>query len=294
MPLVGGLVEWALGPAGRNWMSVCTCWKEEIWDHLSRDQKADFRTSAAVKTGMTFARVGGGAVMNANPLNSAINLGLNLDRGETITGDQITPGEAVKQFFISLGFQGAAVAAGYGASAGKSMTTTPAPRPVVPLTVIAEAQRFAGESPFFRGTSEGFAGGATQVKLGLTPTSTDPARATLFATESEAYGKGLLHIARKSDLAGIQVESANVRAALEMEVVFKIQPAEFAQRASITITAAEARSILGKMGIQVPERLSPADLTRLANELPRMTPLQAREFAEAAAAVKSEGSQVVK
>ena len=46
---------------------------------------------------------------------------------------------------------------------------------------------------YFRGTTEGYAGNSALQRLGITPTSTDSLVSTVFATNGEQYGKGVLY-----------------------------------------------------------------------------------------------------
>ena len=112
---------------------------------------------------------------------------------------------------------------------------------------------------YFRGTSEGFPGSSSLQRIGVTPASTDPAVATTFATESEQFGPGIVYIATEEDLAGVEITGGNVRAALESEVGVWIQPSEFAERASLSVSASDARAILAGMGIDIPGVIADVD-----------------------------------
>jgi len=133
--------------------------------------------------------------------------------------------------------------------------------------------------PLFRGTSEGFAGNASVQATGVTPASTDPLVATLFATEAENFGRGVVHIALPADLAGVTIGPGNVLSGLESEVGVHITPAEFEARASVTLSVAQARSILKELGVQMPTIIR--DVSALDYELkttPRLTSKQIQEF----------------
>ena len=93
-------------------------------------------------------------------------------------------------------------------------------------------------------------------KMQMTPASTDPVVGTLFATESEKYGAGVLHVATPEDLKGVKIEPGNWLAELEKEVGVAITPSEFAARAGVTLPAKEARQILrDHFGVTMPESL---------------------------------------
>ena len=143
-----------------------------------------------------------------------------------------------------------------------------------------------GWSAVFRGTSAGYEGSAGNlVKPFSTPTSTDPWVATVFATKSEAYGVGVVHIATKGDLAGVGTLKGSVFGAIEAEIPLNILPAAFANKASITISAAEARQILAQMGFPVPRVISENMTTALLQGRQPMTTAQITEFMQRARAI---------
>ena len=65
-------------------------------------------------------------------------------------------------------------------------------------------------SYYFRGTTEGYAGNFALQRLKITPTSTDPLVSTVFATNGEQYGKGVLYICSADDLKGVSSTASNV------------------------------------------------------------------------------------
>jgi RHS repeat-associated protein len=134
-------------------------------------------------------------------------------------------------------------------------------------------------APFlFRGTSEGYPGGPGLQKAGRTPASTDPIVATIFATESSNYGRGVVHIASPTDLAGVKMFEGNTLRVLEREIGVGLRPSEFAQRAGLTITAGEARAILAEMGVKLPGRISPSSALDVLRTAPRLTQRQINDF----------------
>ena len=131
----------------------------------------------------------------------------------------------------------------------------------------------------FRGTSDGFAGSPGAQRVGITPTSTDPVVATAFATHSDEFGRGLVQIARPSDLGGVKTYTGYLP--YESEVGVELLPLAFAARASTTVPSAQARSALAKMGVGMPSRIgSPADLTTFLRGRAPLTPSQVRQFLE--------------
>lgn len=135
----------------------------------------------------------------------------------------------------------------------------------------------ACDSNLFRGTSEGYAGSENMQKVGVTPTSTDPAVATVFATQSEQYGNGVVHIASPDDVAGVDRLPPSL-GALESEVPLDIPPSEFASRASHTISVGEARAILDDMGVSVPRQVT--DNVQLDAWLHQRTPMTQSQIDE--------------
>lgn len=151
---------------------------------------------------------------------------------------------------------------------------------------VAKGSVFAGgKSPsgfLFRGTSEGFEGNSALLRAGVTPTSMNPAKATVFATASERYGKGVLQIASESDLKGVVRVAGNVIDKLEEEIPLDMVPSQFASRASITITSGQARDILKKMGINIPKTVNNSNLSSVLESLPQMTEAQIKTFVKRA------------
>ncbi|WP_239989146.1 RHS repeat-associated core domain-containing protein [Corallococcus macrosporus] len=131
----------------------------------------------------------------------------------------------------------------------------------------------------FRGTSEGYAGNDALQRIGITPASTDPAVATIFATESSNFGKGVVHVASPADLAGIEISAGNYLAALEKEVAVNVAPLDFARRAGVTLTVEEARALLRGLGAEVPGRVpDKAALSDALRNAPQLTADQVRAF----------------
>ncbi len=124
----------------------------------------------------------------------------------------------------------------------------------------------------FRGTSEGFAGSSGAQRVGVTPASTDPVVATVFATEGQNFGRGVVQIATPANLEGVSLIEGNVLAALEREIGVELLPLQFAQRAGTSITAAESRGILSGMGHSVPSQIrGPASVSQALQNTSRLT-----------------------
>ncbi|WP_296651289.1 filamentous hemagglutinin N-terminal domain-containing protein [Paraburkholderia sp.] len=164
------------------------------------------------------------------------------------------------------------------------------------LTNAATATGSATEgTALFRGTTDGYPGSPGLQQIGITPTSTSPVIATVFATGSgTAYGNGVLQIALPSDLAGIEVSSLGNAstpslAQIENEFAVSVAPTQFANLASTTITASQARSILSGMGINIPNTitLQGSELTEYLSTLPTMSQAQISTFLQKAAQIAS-------
>ncbi|WP_232451536.1 filamentous hemagglutinin N-terminal domain-containing protein [Burkholderia ubonensis] len=170
--------------------------------------------------------------------------------------------------------------------------------------INVQASRFADASPnsnnanasnngaagttLFRGTTEGYPGNPGLQKIGITPTTNDPAIATVFATGSgTSYGNGIVQVALPADLAGIEVSplgnaSTSTLAQLESEFAVSVAPSQFTNLASTTITSTQARSILSKMGISVPANIGVGDITSTLQTTPRLTAAQIQQFIQQA------------
>ncbi|GAB2741921.1 DUF6531 domain-containing protein [Amycolatopsis magusensis] len=158
---------------------------------------------------------------------------------------------------------------------------TPGPNPqsyVHNPTAQVDPLGLAGCDPhLFRGSTEGYGGSPNMQRIGVTPTSTDPAVATAFATESEQWGNGIVHIATPDDVAGVPRLEASL-GSLENEVPLDIPPSEFAGRASHTIPVSQAREILNDMGVSVPRQIT--DKQQLDAWLHQRTPMTDSQIAE--------------
>lgn len=152
---------------------------------------------------------------------------------------------------------------------------------IVPIEELQVTKAFK-PNYLLRGTSEGFAGSAALRELGITPTSMNPAVATVFAIESRNFGNGVLHIAKTETLQsqGIKIIEGNVLEQIEKEIPLTIQPIDFPSKSFITITAERARQILKEMGIDLPSYITKdgGQMDQILKELPEMTKEQIEIF----------------
>ncbi|WP_245880535.1 RHS repeat domain-containing protein [Streptomyces zhaozhouensis] len=140
-----------------------------------------------------------------------------------------------------------------------------------------------GLSPchLFRGTTRGYAGSSGTQRVGITPTSSDPGVATIFATHSAQYGDDVVQIIPTSALDGVPTHAGYIRA--EAEVAVELPASELAQRATIEIPSATAREILGDMGIDVPRNVPLDQLSSVLENTPKLSTDQINQFVAEAA-----------
>jgi len=215
-------------------------------------------SSAAPYVGGALGVTLGGVLFGPEILaGCAANPILCVNQGAILTGE------------IYAGLNGMPVGTGASAPSGVSTTVDSAAAPTL-----------------FRGTTVGYAGSRGLQQIGITPTSTNPAIATAFATSSgTAFGNGVVQIALPADLTGIEVSSLGNAstpslAQIENEFAVSVAPLQFANLASTTVTATQARSILSGMGISIPNTitLQGAQLTDYLSTLPTMSAAQIRTF----------------
>ena len=106
----------------------------------------------------------------------------------------------------------------------------------------------------FRGTSVGWPGSKSLQKVRMTPASTDPFVATLFALECNQHGEGVVYFAPWETFKD-RVRKPNVLARRECEVGLSMLPREFATETKGRVPALKSREILVSMGFQVPKAI---------------------------------------
>ena len=118
--------------------------------------------------------------------------------------------------------------------------------------------------------------------------SEDPVVATIFATEAETYGRGIVYVATDTDLVGVTAVDGNVLASLERELGLEMAPADFARRAKISIPSSQARAILEQMGHRVPATIrGPAAVDQALRSTARLTEPEIQTFTHEAASAAS-------
>ncbi|MGW2088193.1 putative T7SS-secreted protein [Streptomyces sp. NPDC001880] len=133
----------------------------------------------------------------------------------------------------------------------------------------------------FRGTTTGFEGSPGVQRHGITPTSSDPGVASVFATQAERFGDAIVEIYPRGALDGVPVHQGYI--AREAEWPVELSPAELSSRASAQVPSAVAREILSEMGIHVPRKIGNGDIDPLLEyDVPKLTPEQIAHFVEEA------------
>ena len=135
------------------------------------------------------------------------------------------------------------------------------------------------ETYYFRGTTEGYEGSPSLQRAGVTPASTDPLVATLFGTEANQHGNGVVYIIRGSDLDGINISDGNVLRDLELEVCIDALPIEVYDRAYAVIDVGRARDVLKEIGFDVPAVIpNIKELDALLHDTPRLSSSDIKKF----------------
>lgn len=131
----------------------------------------------------------------------------------------------------------------------------------------------------FRGTSDGWPGNPATQRFQVTPTTTNPFIATLFAVECQRLSSGVVLACLKSDVEHL-IGASNVLSEVEQEVVVDVAPAEFSRRfAHWKCEVTKARAVLLELGYEVPEYIGDKNtLNTWVNDAPRLDDEVAIEF----------------
>ncbi len=136
-------------------------------------------------------------------------------------------------------------------------------------------------SHLFRGTTRGFEGSPGVQRHGITPTSSDPGVATVFATQAERFGDAVVEIYPRGALDGVPVHQGYI--AREAEWPVELSPADLSSRASAQIPSSTAREILSEMGVHVPGKIGNGDIDPILEyDVPKLSPEQIAHFVEEA------------
>jgi len=146
--------------------------------------------------------------------------------------------------------------------------------------VAQEVQNSTNAGYLFRGTSIGYDGGRASQITGLTPASTDPGIAALFAIESSNYGQGVIHVIAPGT---VPIGASNVLSNLESEVGILLSPAQVAAQAQTSLSVQQARQILQEMGISLPGSITSYNaLSSAVSGSTMLTPQQIQQVVQAA------------
>jgi hypothetical protein len=131
----------------------------------------------------------------------------------------------------------------------------------------------------YRGTTVGWPGNDVLQQLQMTPVTSDPLVAALFAIENVRNGPAVVYVARKVDIA-FHLGSPNVLAGIECEYAITVRPAEFIERFVVRqITINELRSVFEEIGVELPVTIaSRFKLDRELESRPRLTEEQISAF----------------
>nr|WP_238691736.1 LysM domain-containing protein [Xanthomonas arboricola] len=138
-----------------------------------------------------------------------------------------------------------------------------------------------GDVQLFRGTTQGFPGNPVLQQLGITPASTDPLVATVFALEGKAIGGDAVILTGGMRRFGAgDIEVGNIRSSLEREVQVNMRPSQFEALAPNSIPVDTARKVLSDMGVaNLPPTITGShQATQILETTSRLTPAQIQEF----------------
>lgn len=125
----------------------------------------------------------------------------------------------------------------------------------------------------FRGTSAGWPGNPATQQFRVTPTTTNPFVATLFAIECQRFGSGLVIACLRSEVERF-IGAANVLSDID------VAPFELQQRfGRWQCGVSQARAALLALGFEVPEYIGDKDtLNHWLNETPALSEQMQNEF----------------
>jgi RHS repeat-associated protein len=212
---------------------------------------------------------GGGTTYNGN--SSSVNGGLNC--AANLVGGVENALRIVRATFNVAGgatrdFPGLGVS---GASGTNLLEMEQDDDDAVPYPLDFPQDRDDDETYYFRGTTLGYAGGDAARAAGVTPTSTQPGIATIFAINAQTVygGQGVVYITSSSEMSDVSIGYSNLLY-YEMEVVFNIQIADFSAR-SFYITVERSMEILQTLGLTLPNRIYDDEMSPLIRDTLHLT-----------------------
>jgi hypothetical protein len=139
----------------------------------------------------------------------------------------------------------------------------------------------------YRGTTLGWPGSTALQSAGITPTSSDPLVATLFAVECRNHGQAIVQICERRAVEH-SITDRNVFFGLEKEVALAIKPDTFSQQFVVKYIAVQtALQILSGLGFEMPPAIyGKRGLQTLLESTPRLSDRAIREFNQIVATVE--------
>ena len=122
----------------------------------------------------------------------------------------------------------------------------------------------------FRGTTLGFKGGSSTNKLGVTPTTLNPAKAAIFAAsaQTEYHTPGVIWICSMRKIEFARMVTGNVLENMEEEIAYSLPPAVFQDACEGFIPLYELVWELKKAGIYIPSKTRFHDLSADVQSVP--------------------------
>jgi hypothetical protein len=121
------------------------------------------------------------------------------------------------------------------------------------------------EEYLYRGTTPGWPGTEGIQQARVTPTTTDPLVATLFAIESRNHGRGIILVGLRRSFEGL-IGKPNYFAIVECAVNVMLPPVEFAGRVVREVDIERSIEILTGMGYRLPVRIAKGALLSILND----------------------------
>jgi hypothetical protein len=120
-------------------------------------------------------------------------------------------------------------------------------------------------SYLYRGTTPGWPGTRGVQEAGVTPTTTDPLVATLFAIECRNHGQAIILVAPGKVFAAL-IGKRNHFAIVECAVNIMVPPDVFARNAVRVVDADQSIAILNELGFRLPIRIARGSLLTVLND----------------------------
>jgi hypothetical protein len=118
----------------------------------------------------------------------------------------------------------------------------------------------------YRGTTRGWTGTEALQNTGVSPTTTDPLVATLFAIECRNHGPGTVLVIPQEPLAGL-IGKANYFSIIECAVNIMLPPTELLRYAVLELQVDRSVAILAEIGFgRLPQRIASGSFLTVLND----------------------------